>query len=491
MNNKLDTLWEEMVQNAYNKKRTDSNIVVNDNRKEIFFNIFDQTYAEFKKKYMKDEVEYLDRHKVAAILIYAVIKTKIMEYRIKDDNRVFLDNYYLAFSTGMSYMQYEVNISNIGQNKPPINKFKFPDVLFGKKSYIQHIINMLYVADLENHLNLFELANILFLLEIYNNNLKDNNAKIFTMEISEYSLLDLLEKQREICEDDFWKYIFNKYDEFMYYIEKTIKEIFPHIKPIDQYTNEFLANQIFKIEVMEKDLKALHKYSLIAIKKELGWLKEELARYKQCPYNSDFFMGEMRYLWNIIFSIQEYVEIVQSYNQKQNCRHHVSRRGIGSGEIMYLARRMPRFEYYFDDIAQGPVSIFLIRQGIELRIIEILGIMDINMKEDNSLVKITPDRLLTLLKKPQIKLPIAYNIIEKIHSWTNLYVHRARIYDYWEMEWAVKTIQPFIFEKTQMMEAYAPQLQNDVYAALGDEKQEKYTVKFGHPDVKWCEKFEG
>ena len=171
MNNKLDTLWEEMLQNARNKKKLDNNIIVNDNRKEIFFNIFEQTYTEFKQKYMKDEVVYLDRHKVAAILIYAVIKTQVMEYRIKDDSRVFLDNYYLAFSTGMSYMQYEVNLSNINQNKPPINKFRFPDVLFGKKSYIQHIINILYAADLDNNLNIFELATIIFLLEVYNTKL--------------------------------------------------------------------------------------------------------------------------------------------------------------------------------------------------------------------------------------------------------------------------------------------------------------------------------
>ena len=49
MNNKLDTLWEEMLQNARNKKKLDNNIIVNDNRKEIFFNIFEQTYTEFNR----------------------------------------------------------------------------------------------------------------------------------------------------------------------------------------------------------------------------------------------------------------------------------------------------------------------------------------------------------------------------------------------------------------------------------------------------------
>lgn len=319
--------------------------------------------------------------------------------------------------------------------------------------------------------------------------MEENEATVFTMAVSEYPLLYLLEKQNEISEEDFWKYVYDRYDEFVNHITEMLKKFFPHIKPIKEYTNEFLANQIFKIEVAEKDLRALHKYSLIAILKEMGWLKEELGRYKQCGYYSDVFRGEIQYLWNIVYSIQEFIETVQSYNQQENCRHHFSRRRIDSKEIMYLARRMPRYEYYFNDIAQGPVSIFLIRQGIELRIIEILGILNINMKEDNSLVKVSPDKLLIILKNSQIKLPMAYSIIEKIHSWTNLYIHRARIYDYWEMEWAVKTIQPFMFEKTQIKKSYESQLQRDVYIALGDKEQMKYTIKFVKPDVEWCESF--
>lgn len=54
------------------------------------------------------------------------------------------------------------------QNKPTISKFHFPDVLYGDKSYKAHIISMLYAADAENNLNVFELANILFTLEIHN-----------------------------------------------------------------------------------------------------------------------------------------------------------------------------------------------------------------------------------------------------------------------------------------------------------------------------------
>lgn len=315
----------------------------------------------------------------------------------------------------------------------------------------------------------------------------ENKMTIFTIPVSKYSLLSLLEKQRDISKEDFWNNIFDRYDEFVSDIKELLNSLFPLKHSINKYTNEFLANQIFKIEVAEKDVKSLYKYSIIAILKELEWLKEELVRYQEIEYNSVVFSGEINYLWNIFFSIQEFVEIVQSYIKHIDCRHHVSRRTISSNEIMYLARRMPRNELFINDISQGPVSIFLIRQGIELRIIEILGIISINNRKDNSMVKVPPDKLLDILKNPQIKLPIEYSIIKKIHSWTNLYVHRAKIHDYWEMEWAIKTIQPFIFDKTQIKKSYESQLKTDVYVALGDVERKRYDIHFCKPNVEWCE----
>lgn len=310
---------------------------------------------------------------------------------------------------------------------------------------------------------------------------------VFAMTVDEYSLLHLLKKQPEIKQEDFWNNIYLKYDEFVDEIKDILNQCFPRIKSIDNYSDNFIANQIFKIQVMGKDLKALYKYSMIAILKEMVWLKEELKRFEHVDYCSDYFKGEMIYLWHIVFSIREFIETVQSYVQKENCRHHYSRRKIDSKEIAYLARRMPRFEYYFDDIAQGPVSIFLIRQQIELRIIEILGIMDITTIKDNSLVKVTPDKLLPILRKPQFTLPMEYRVIEKIHNWTNLYIHRAKIYDYWEMEWAIKTIQPFVFDQTLCKKSFKCQMQQEVYSILNDEGHEKYKIRFGDPDIEWSE----
>ena len=117
---------------------------------------------------MMGKVVFLDRHKVTSIIICSVIKTRVIEYQIPDDNRVFLGNYYLALSAGLSYLQYELNQVLREQRKPLIDKISFPDVMYGKLSYKENLISMLYFSDREGNLNVLALANIIFLLEQFN-----------------------------------------------------------------------------------------------------------------------------------------------------------------------------------------------------------------------------------------------------------------------------------------------------------------------------------
>lgn len=173
MNNKLNALWDEMLNYAKNKKSLDDIIVIHEDRKNFFIQSFYYSYNEFKSKNMKPEVVYLDRHKVAAILIETVIKTEIMEYNSEDNAGVYLENYYLALSIGLSYMQYEAKIAY--KDKNGINTFKlsFPDVFFGDKNYKEYLVNMLYLSNKENSLDIYALANILFLIEIHSINMME------------------------------------------------------------------------------------------------------------------------------------------------------------------------------------------------------------------------------------------------------------------------------------------------------------------------------
>lgn len=55
----------------------------------FFQKMIEKIYNKIKSQNMRDEVVFLDRHKVAAIIICSVIKTKDFECRMIDENEFF------------------------------------------------------------------------------------------------------------------------------------------------------------------------------------------------------------------------------------------------------------------------------------------------------------------------------------------------------------------------------------------------------------------
>ncbi|SEJ42990.1 hypothetical protein SAMN05660742_107112 [Propionispira arboris] len=76
-------------------------------------------------------------------------------------------------------------------------------------------------------------------------------------------------------------------------------------------------------------------------------------------------------------------------------------------------------------------EIFQLRQSIELRILEILGVRGIN-ESNGAWKKITADQLANALdiEKGYI-FPICITNIMKIHHWTNVFIHQGFIGNYW------------------------------------------------------------
>ena len=165
MYKKLETLWRMIIDEANGIK--DQEIIVMNNY-ELFLDNFKLLYSSLKKEYMSPEVEFLDRHKVAAIIIYSVINANVLNSKSSSNETIYIDNYRLAISAGLSYMQYELNHYLSTNNKKTIEKFSFPDVTSGNKTYLEHLINLLYISKEKDCMyNLLTMANILFLIEKY------------------------------------------------------------------------------------------------------------------------------------------------------------------------------------------------------------------------------------------------------------------------------------------------------------------------------------
>lgn len=166
MSSKLDQFWEQMINYAYAEQRRNNNIAVNPERKAQFVDTFQCKYSEMMTMYMNQKVQYLDRHKVSAILIYSVIRTGLLEY--KDKTQVCKENYQLAISLALSYLVYESNIDRKEKGQKKLDRIIFPMVYNGNKDYKELLLSILEMSDIDDNINLLELANIMMLLERLN-----------------------------------------------------------------------------------------------------------------------------------------------------------------------------------------------------------------------------------------------------------------------------------------------------------------------------------
>jgi hypothetical protein len=124
-----------------------------------------------------------------------------------------------------------------------------------------------------------------------------------------------------------------------------------------------------------------------------------------------------------------------------------------------------------NDFSIPPLSIFLLRQAIEIKIGEMLNIGAIQTN-DNKPVKVTTDKFISLLSEDNFVLPVKKSIIEKIDTWTNAYIHLGIVDYFWKVEFAQEILNPLfsLVPKPFAKESYyVNSLERDVKAIINGE----------------------
>lgn len=161
-------VWEMFISVAEQMIQDDSDIVLNYAAEQHFSDSFDALYKYIKEEYMKDDVVYLDRHKVAAIVIIAFVRTNALGYGKPLGSSMFWGNYKLSISVGLSYMLVMLN-NELRENgcKTTITKYIMPVVFMDDISYIDVLARNIYISEIQkkSDSNVIDLAEKLFLLE--------------------------------------------------------------------------------------------------------------------------------------------------------------------------------------------------------------------------------------------------------------------------------------------------------------------------------------
>lgn len=236
----------------------------------------------------------------------------------------------------------------------------------------------------------------------------------------------------------------DKCNSYLEFLNGLYKEWFPSAKA---YTDLYITDTLF---MSENDTKTWVNINLISLIKSVKRIQETIESY---IFNNQVVPeGELLFFLEVVFDSIEFSNLgyeCMSGRRSGNSTHR--RRTLRSYEIFNTSKRFLRKEVNLSDIVTMPSSVFFIRQAIEIRLKNAFGIISIKDKK-GKLKKITSENFLTLIDEnsPDIELPVKKSVINKIHSWTNFYIHGGIINYAWHIEWAHYMLQPlFISDKIE------------------------------------------
>lgn len=158
-------LWHLIEQQHAKIAQLDKDFIFEKDKYDEFHDYFKKTYYYIKDRYMSDKVEYLDRHKVAALLVICVLEKKVI-YHNATNGRFFIGAELLALRAALAYMLMKLN-EKLKPHNEKIEVIEFPEALSCDTKYLEIMCRNLYHAKNDYQLNPLDLAEKLYLLEQY------------------------------------------------------------------------------------------------------------------------------------------------------------------------------------------------------------------------------------------------------------------------------------------------------------------------------------
>ena len=143
-----------------------------------------------RKYFMHLENKPMDRHKIGAVLMYAVLKARLIHVGKQDrmclPEQLLMANQYLALYVALNVVElYKLDDIGWSGDGVPKNRndwrLRLPPTFHGsdgsENEYISNACKALYYINDPNRLDIFAYSNILFLLEIYTDTLNGKQEK--------------------------------------------------------------------------------------------------------------------------------------------------------------------------------------------------------------------------------------------------------------------------------------------------------------------------
>lgn len=141
-----------------------------DKRARRIYDYYEKKRLYIRRYFMNLESKPMDRHKIGAVMIYAILKSRpflVAKTIPKLPNQLLMANEYLAFYVALNIVElYRMDDALSNENRSDRNNLILPTTYHGD-SYIENVCKALYYVKNPDYFDIFAYADILFLLEKY------------------------------------------------------------------------------------------------------------------------------------------------------------------------------------------------------------------------------------------------------------------------------------------------------------------------------------
>lgn len=272
------------------------------------------------------------------------------------------------------------------------------------------------------------------------------------------NLLESKEKQKEDYEKCF--------KELYQYMLKIYESKFSELK---KYTDECLAGLILKFEYDEKTYKEWIKYQFVVIFSILNDINDKILQdYSKDKKNQkDLFDFLNEFSSDLIIFLQEHGVFL--LGSEKDFGHYKA--NVEQSLFVYIGIDTFLYKNIYSSALDKKfllhLNIFSLRQAIELRCKEILGIYSVTNSSNKINKNFMGNRLIQIIKDHQaeIKLPLAMSIVENIYEWSNSYIHAGYKPPIWQVAFAHKISKDFFMpNKIEIKETFYKTLESIINA---------------------------
>lgn len=223
-----------------------------------------------------------------------------------------------------------------------------------------------------------------------------------------------------------------------------------------KYTDIHLAEQAFFTEYKEPKIYFVFHSQLIEKSLKRQYFRIHPLILDPNSKENDNVIGFLLFLADMIINCSTFYFNLACWKEIdiREYGYAAMRKTLTAKEIYWNSLAIARRTVFINDICTVPVSIFQLRQAIELRICEVLGIYSM-YNEDNQIIKITSEKLFEVNSiEDNYILPLKKSILLNIHSWTNLYIHKGYVDDLWLIDFALNLVDDFICKNIYVRAEY-------------------------------------